>query len=180
MRLKYGNSGSSWIVKNEIEKLARHISESFTKSNNCNSLWKYFSLKSIATPPEKLGGDAEKIDYLTMQVDAIRQQLNESSERKSEESTLDLFSKTVNKKLKENIIKGFSQENEVPSFVEGLTNLLAKYQTTALDLNLKIQRNFEGNRILVFPYKSLETFPLEAFKELHIFLDSCGVQLQVK
>lgn len=68
-----------WTISDEIEKLETHIKECFSRSNNCNSLWKYFSLMPISTNTEKLNREPEKLDYLIMQIDAIRKQLSEKS-----------------------------------------------------------------------------------------------------
>jgi hypothetical protein len=35
-----------WKVENEIDKLTEHIRNSFSRSDNCNSLWKYFGTKT--------------------------------------------------------------------------------------------------------------------------------------
>lgn len=57
----YSPDLNTYIVKHEIEKLAKHIEDSFKQSKNSNTLWKIFGLQSSAKPPEELG-EPEKID----------------------------------------------------------------------------------------------------------------------
>lgn len=35
-----------WKVDNEVDKLAKHIKNSFSENDNCNPLWKYFGTKA--------------------------------------------------------------------------------------------------------------------------------------
>lgn len=70
----YLNALNPWTLENEIENLANHIEESLKKSNDTNSLWKYFSLSSTAHPIESEKGIDGRIDYLTMQIEALRNQ----------------------------------------------------------------------------------------------------------
>lgn len=172
---------SSWIVKNEIEKLSRHINESFSKSDNSNSLWKYFGLKSTAAPPKKIGGDAEKIDYLTMQVEAIRRQLYESSDRKPSESLNDLRMQRNKERYDQMEMDDSIQHknNNFYIFYSELPNLLSSYETSVNELNIKIQRDLEGNRIVVIPGEKLDTLPLEAFKDIRRLSDSYGIKVVI-
>lgn len=83
----YSSNLSGWVLKEEIKKLTNHIKDSFSKSNNYNSLWKYLGFKSFATPPDKLGGESDKIDYLidfvNSQFGVIKEQINALSSTKS-------------------------------------------------------------------------------------------------
>mgnify|MGYP000943479564 CR=1 FL=1 len=171
---------SSWIVKDEIAKLSRHINESFTRSDNCNSLWKYFSLKSIATPSKKLEGNAGKIDYLTMQVEAIRRQLGETSDRKSSESSTDLNAYRT-KEILNNLKTSEESLHEykwIPNFWIDLRRLLSKHKITASDINVKVQSNPDGRLMLIIPREKIEIFTAETLKELRMLSESYGVELQ--
>ena len=42
----YSPDLSTWKVEDEVDKLAKHIKDNFSKNNNCNSLWKYFGAKT--------------------------------------------------------------------------------------------------------------------------------------
>lgn len=177
----YSPDLSSWIVKNEIEKLARHISESFSKSDNFNSLWKYFGLKSIGTPPKKSGGDMEKIDYLTMQVEAIRRQLDEPLDRKSSKSLtgshINRIDEIYEKKKTNNDI--ISENDSFLLFYSELKSLLSEHKIDLDDMNMTIQRNLEGKRIAVIPGKRLESLSLEVFQGICKLSDSYGIQLKI-
>ena len=72
---EYLSALNAWELDKEIDALANHIEESQEKNNNTNSLWKYFSLSSTAHPVEPEKGTDGKIDYLTMQIEALRNEL---------------------------------------------------------------------------------------------------------
>ncbi len=42
----YSSDWSPWKLENEIDKLAKHIKNSFSENDNCNQLWKYFGAKT--------------------------------------------------------------------------------------------------------------------------------------
>lgn len=73
---EYLSALSPWTLDNEINDLVNHIEESQKRNDDTNSLWKYFSLSSTAHPVEPEEGIDGKIDYLTMQIEALRDQLN--------------------------------------------------------------------------------------------------------
>jgi hypothetical protein len=75
-----------WILEDEIEKLSEHLKESIKKNNASNSLWKYFSLSSIAQPIQPDKGTGGKIELLTMQVDALRREIKENNQNTSNKS----------------------------------------------------------------------------------------------
>lgn len=35
-----------WVLDDQVQRLAKHIKDSFSESDNCNSLWKYFGTKT--------------------------------------------------------------------------------------------------------------------------------------
>lgn len=43
---EYSPDLSTWKVEDEVDKLAKHIKNSFSENDNCNSLWKYFGNKA--------------------------------------------------------------------------------------------------------------------------------------
>ena len=81
----YSNALNPWILEKEIDTLSNHIKDSLNVSNDVNSLWKYFSLSSTAHPVELEKGMEGRIDYLTMQIEALRNQF-ESDEFGSDKS----------------------------------------------------------------------------------------------
>lgn len=152
----YSPDLSSWITKAEIEKLSEHIIKSFSKSNNCNSLWKYFSLKSIATPPEKLNGDTEKIEYLMMQVDAIRRQLipEKTITEKYNSEGCNFETKTIQPKDKNHI-------------VEDIMNLLAEYNIDKDHVKISISSGADKIIHIIFDRRTKITVPDVFYKKLY-------------
>ena len=73
----YLSSLNPWTLNKEIDSLANHIKESLKRSNDTNSLWKYFSLSSTAHPVEPEKGIEGKVGLLTMQIEALRKQLED-------------------------------------------------------------------------------------------------------
>jgi hypothetical protein len=76
----YLNSLSPWTLANEIKKLADHLSECCQPKEKKNSLWKYFSLSSKVLPMEQPSSGDQKLDYLAMQVEAMRNELEKGKE----------------------------------------------------------------------------------------------------
>jgi len=74
----YLNSLAPWTLDSEIDKLSEHLKNCFESPSSDNSLWKYFSLSSKAATIEKPFTGDEKIDYLSMQVEALRKGLESS------------------------------------------------------------------------------------------------------
>jgi hypothetical protein len=84
----YSRSLSPWTIEKEIDRLTQHIENSLTKSNGFNSLWKYFSLSATAHPTEKTLGVEGKIDYLNMQMEALRSLVEIKGEMKNRASNI--------------------------------------------------------------------------------------------
>jgi len=170
----YSPDLSSWVVKSQVEKLANHISESFKKSNNCNSLWKYFSLRSIATPPEKLDGEAEKIEYLTMQVDAIRKQLNESLEPTLFESPKDSY---------QFLGEGLQHEDQALFFKRDVIELLSEYgvnNSVQVDINTDFKTDFGGTKkahISSRDNKVFKALSKDFFRKLEYISSKYGIKV---
>jgi hypothetical protein len=74
---KYKSTLEPWELPAEIDSLVKHIDISVRKCKDTNPLWKYFGAKSEAAPAKGGEGDGNKFDMLFMQMDALRQQLNE-------------------------------------------------------------------------------------------------------
>ena len=72
---EYLSALNPWTLDEEINILANHIKESLKRNEDTNSLWKYFSLSSTAHPTEPEKGIDGRIDFLTMQIEALRNQL---------------------------------------------------------------------------------------------------------
>lgn len=74
----YSASLELWEIDKEIEKLTKHIKECAKKKNE-NSLWKYFSLSTIAEPVKEQEGVEGKVEQLSMEIMALRKQIDEQS-----------------------------------------------------------------------------------------------------
>lgn len=72
---EYLSGLNPWTLDKEINAIANHIEESLKRNEDTNSLWKYFSLSSTAHPVEPEKGIDGRIDFLTMQIEALRDQL---------------------------------------------------------------------------------------------------------
>lgn len=75
----YLSTLNPWTLDIEIDNLVDHIKESFERISGSKSLWNYFSLSSPAKPVEGDQGIEIRIDYLTKQIEALREQLSVSS-----------------------------------------------------------------------------------------------------
>src|SRR3990167_10118585 len=75
-----------WILESEINKIKEHIEESIKRSGSENMLWRQFGITNVAKEYEQKAGDDPKMDYVMMQLDSIKQDLeiqkNERSKRK--------------------------------------------------------------------------------------------------
>jgi len=110
---EYKRSLEPWDLPDEIKKLSEHIKSSDTRSDGKNTLWKYFGLRSEARAYEGATGTEAKIDYLTMQMDSLRQQIGNlqqadlSPGTQSEKVNIEAFEKD----LVLDILRDYSDEN---------------------------------------------------------------------
>jgi len=72
----YHHSLEPWTLGSEIDKLSEHLKHCFKSPNTENSLWKYFSLSSKVPSVEKPTTSDDKIEFLSMQLAALRKQLD--------------------------------------------------------------------------------------------------------
>lgn len=161
----YSPDLSSWVVKDGIEKLASHIKECFSRSNNCNSLWRYFGLKSIATPPEKLNKEDGEFEYLNMQVEAIRKQL-------SEQSKVTQFSQDKNKEW----IYYKDEQYKLNKFHldEIINNLFSSY---VINVNQIIPHKDSLGTTFIIAYEGDKHLPEELITELRNVEQKYGIKL---
>jgi hypothetical protein len=64
------NSDPTWTLVSEIDKLASHLKQSSTDTDN--ALWKYFALRLTAHPPEQKPGTDNRFEVLISEVAALR------------------------------------------------------------------------------------------------------------
>jgi len=67
----YASSIQVWNVGAEIDKLVEHVKKSDAKSKGENVFWKYFGMRSKASPYETKNPVDAKLDYLGIQVDSL-------------------------------------------------------------------------------------------------------------
>jgi hypothetical protein len=72
---EYSSSLEPWILDKEISKLSDHLTASQERSKGENTLWKYFGFRSEAQPSEGIDGTDDKLDYLSLQIESLRQQV---------------------------------------------------------------------------------------------------------
>ncbi|NQT02430.1 MAG: hypothetical protein HQ580_10425 [Planctomycetes bacterium] len=72
---EYSSSLESWILDKEISKLSDHLTASQERSKGKNTLWKYFGFRSEAQPSEGIEGTDDKLDYLALQIESLRQKV---------------------------------------------------------------------------------------------------------
>ena len=78
---EYQSKLETWQIEEEIAKLSEHIKKSAERSKGENTLWKYFGLKSKAAPYETVGGSDEKLEYLSLQIESMKEKMDVLSER---------------------------------------------------------------------------------------------------
>lgn len=93
---EYLSALNPWTLNEQIDALTNHIEESQKKNNDTNSLWKYFSLSSTAHPVELEEGIDGKIDFLTMQIEALRGQLSTSKTMQRKKKSDEIMENIVN------------------------------------------------------------------------------------
>ncbi len=131
---EYLSALSPWTLNNEINDLVNHIEESQKRNDDTNSLWKYFSLSSTAHPVEPEEGTDGKIDYLTMQIEALRDQLRPTKTMSDE--LFDIISRIGNQrgeniesyKLSGETLTIFLKEKPSLEFLVDVENISRKYE----------------------------------------------------
>lgn len=73
----YNHSLAHWTLEREIEKLAAHIGTCAKRSASGNMLWHYFGLRSTAHAAPTDSPEADRLEYLVMQVEALRKSVAE-------------------------------------------------------------------------------------------------------
>jgi len=73
----YKHSLAPWTLEKEIEALTAHIRTSADRSGSGNMLWHYFGLRSSAQAAPADTSEAGRLEYLVMQVEALRKSIAE-------------------------------------------------------------------------------------------------------
>ncbi len=74
----YDPSLAPWTLNNEIERLSQHLLKTINSSENRNTLWKYFGLTTRAKFSEGESSLEAKVDFLSLQIEALQQQSKEN------------------------------------------------------------------------------------------------------
>ncbi len=76
---QYSASMKAWELDKEIETLSEHIKASIEKSKGANSLWKYFSLTSIASNTEDVKDNTSlenQVEFLKVEIKALNEKID--------------------------------------------------------------------------------------------------------
>jgi hypothetical protein len=73
----YSHTLAPWTLESEVERLSAHLRTSADRSAGKSMLWQYFGLQSAAHAAKSQGEEEDRLAYLTMQVDAIKQRLDQ-------------------------------------------------------------------------------------------------------
>ncbi|MBT3363640.1 MAG: hypothetical protein HN929_07665 [Chloroflexi bacterium] len=74
---KYNSGIQVWDIETEIANLTTHILDSVERSKEENTLWKVFSMKQQATVHSGEFSTDDRLDFLTVQMDSILNQMSE-------------------------------------------------------------------------------------------------------
>lgn len=107
----YRSGLNAWELEKDIADLSEHLKNSMEKSSGSSSLWRYFSLSIQAEPMKERQGEETKIDFLSLQMEGMRRQL-ESLTPKSDPSQM----------------RDFAVDQNRSSVIADLTTLAAKAQ----------------------------------------------------
>ena len=147
----YKNALNPWTLDKEIEALSNHIEESLKRSNDTNSLWKYFSLNSTAHSVEPEKGMEGRMDFLAMQFEALRKQLQKD---RMGEYNIPLKDEEYRQTMKEimNIaIKNDEKINYIETDKSGniKVNLMKSPSSPFVESIYSLSRNFSKGILLV-------------------------------
>jgi chaperonin cofactor prefoldin len=79
----YNSTLAPWMLDEEIQSLKAHIEASMNSHGKNNALWSYFSMSMKAQPPKETTGVEGKVDFLNLQFEGLRRQLDKLSMRLS-------------------------------------------------------------------------------------------------
>jgi hypothetical protein len=71
----YNSALVPWMLDQEIQSMSTHIKTSITSHGKNNALWSYFSMSIKAQPQKETTGIEGKIDFLNVQLDGLRRQV---------------------------------------------------------------------------------------------------------
>lgn len=80
----YSHRLTPWTLEKEIKNILDHLRHCFEGTQTENSLWKYFSLSAKAEPLHEPRSRDEKIDFLSMQIAALRKEIEKGQNDKIE------------------------------------------------------------------------------------------------
>ena len=123
----YSHRLEPWTLDKEIQNLSDHLTECFSDNKTSNSLWRYFSISSVASPIDQQPNQEDKLEYLSMQIEALRNTIEPSTlnttilHKKNidpDDALVDVLVEMVNKDGK--IVNSYSYGNGIIVFeIEG-------------------------------------------------------------
>ena len=73
----YSSKLRPWDIDEQIRQLSDHIKKTVETHDNQNSLWRLFGLSTRASAPKGDGGEADKLEFLAMQFEALRKSVTQ-------------------------------------------------------------------------------------------------------
>jgi len=80
---EYNSKLEPWNLNDEIELITKHLTTSVERSKGENTIWKYLGFKSEAVPSKDAIDTDSKLEYITYQLDSLRNKIESESIRKS-------------------------------------------------------------------------------------------------
>src|SRR5262249_55396062 len=74
----YSHTLAPWTLPTDIEQLADHVRASAKRGDGKNMLWQFFGLRSVAHAAKTGDVGRDRLEYLVLQVEAIRKSLEET------------------------------------------------------------------------------------------------------
>lgn len=71
----YLSSLAPWTLDEEIQKLRDHITESISRSESINKLWKHFGITNVAKEYKQEPGANPELEYIITQLEIVKQKL---------------------------------------------------------------------------------------------------------
>ena len=155
------STASWWKKETIIEDLSKHITETLERNGTENPLWKYFSMRTSAKPLEQKPGAEGELEALTMEVQAMRKQL-----QNKDRGPLSSMGKAV--------VRACADSSFDPELYESFDTL---------QLLISLQARKSGNKLNKFIVHGLHH--LEIFfqkpptKELHAYISELAAKYEV-
>jgi len=153
----YLSALNAWELGGEIEKLSAHVQDAIAKSSGKNSMWKYFGLSVAAEAPVPKGGETDRLEFITLQLESLRKKLDD--QEKSFPYVTDLsYQSSLPPSLRRSFLEGLWGEQkrdilreQMDIFLKRLFEILVKHKITTERLNTSMP-----NKVVIKLNKKIE------------------------